>query len=69
MFYCLGFNPKWIGLIKECLNTTCLSVLVNGSPTDKFPMKRGLRQGDPLALFLFMVVVEGLSGLIREVEK
>nr|KYP35452.1 Transposon TX1 uncharacterized [Cajanus cajan] len=45
----LGFNPKWIGWIRECLNIARLSVLVNGSPTSEFPMGRGLRQGDPLA--------------------
>lgn len=65
----LGFNPKWIGWIRECLNTACLSVLVNDSPIDEFPMRRGLRQGDPLAPFLFTIVVEGLSGLMREAEK
>nr|KYP49583.1 LINE-1 reverse transcriptase isogeny [Cajanus cajan] len=65
----LGFNHKWIGWIRECLNTAFLSVLVNGSPTDEFPMRRGLRQGDPLAPFLFTIVAEGLSGLMREAEK
>nr|KYP47048.1 Transposon TX1 uncharacterized [Cajanus cajan] len=65
----LGFNPKWIGWIRECLNTARLSVLVNSSPTDEFPMGRGLRQGDPLAPFLFTIVAEGLSGLMREVVK
>ena len=43
-----------------------MSVLVNGSPTNEFVMERGLQQGDPLALFLFTIVVEGLVGLIRQ---
>ena len=61
----LGFNNKWIHWIKVCLESTTISVLVNGSPTKQFKPKKGLRQGDPLAPFLFLIVVEGLAGLVR----
>ena len=40
--------------------------MVNSSPTTEFRPKRGLRQGDPLVPFLFLIVVEGLAGLVRE---
>jgi len=40
-------------------------VLENGSPTTKFKSKRGLRQGDHLPPFLFLIVVEGLLGAVR----
>lgn len=43
-----------------------LSVLVNGSPTEEISISKGLKQGDPLAPFLFPLVVEGLSGLMRQ---
>lgn len=43
-----------------------LLVLVNGCPTRRIHIKRSLKQGDPLAPFLFLLVVEGLSGLIRQ---
>jgi len=66
----LGFCEKWSRWIKSCLESSSMSVLVNGSPTPQFHSKRGLRQGDPLAPFLFLIVAEGLTGGVRKtVEK
>lgn len=42
-----------------------MSILVNGSPTEEICIQRGLKQGDPLAPFLFLLVAEGFSGLMR----
>lgn len=66
MLHRLGFCDKWIGWIRGCLQSATISVLVNGSPTEEFPMQRGLRQGDPLAPFLFLMVAEGLNGMMRQ---
>ncbi|XP_058775322.1 uncharacterized protein LOC131649585 [Vicia villosa] len=55
----MRFNEKWRGWISECLRTTSISILVNGSPTKTFQMERGLRQGDPLSPFLFLLATEG----------
>ena len=62
----LGFGEKWVSWIKGCLESSSVSVLVNGSPSREFTPTRGLRQGDPIAPFLFLVVVEGLAGLVRK---
>ena len=65
----MGFHNLWIVWIKGCLESASVSVLVNGSPTEEFKPSRGLRQGDPLAPFLFLVVAEGLAGLVRRASK
>ena len=44
-------------------------MLVNGSPTEEFKPSRGLRQGDPLAPFLFILAAEGLADLVRQAVK
>ena len=58
----LGFDTKWIGWIKECLESSNLSILVNESPTMEFKPEKELRQGDPLALFLYLIATKGLAG-------
>ena len=65
----LGFHSVWIKWIRGCLESATISVLVNGSPTEEFQPMRGLRQGDPMAPFLFIVVAEGLAGLVRQAMK
>ena len=63
----LGLVKKWINWIKGCMESSSVSILINGSPTKEFSPSRGLRQGDPLAPFFFLIVVEGLAGLVRRV--
>ncbi|GKC66650.1 hypothetical protein Tco_1099248 [Tanacetum coccineum] len=52
-----------------CLSSTCSSVLVNGSPIAAFEIFRGLRKGDPLSSFLFILDMEGLHALTCKAEQ
>lgn len=68
IFKALGFNQTWISWIKECITTVSYSILINGTPTNFFHPSRGLRQGDPLSPFLFILGSETLSRLILREE-
>lgn len=52
----MGFNPRWVRLVMSCITTASLSLVING-----FNPTRGLRQGDPLFPYLFLLVSEVLS--------
>ncbi|GKV11964.1 hypothetical protein SLEP1_g23173 [Rubroshorea leprosula] len=62
----MGFGDIWRGWIRECLQTSMVSILVNGSPTRQFKVSKGLRQGDPLSPFLFLIIAEALNGIITK---
>ncbi|GJU39538.1 RNA-directed DNA polymerase, eukaryota [Tanacetum coccineum] len=53
-----GFGTKWRGWIQNCLHSSRGSILVNESPAGEFQFQKGLKQGDPLSLFLFILIME-----------
>nr|GFB48940.1 RNA-directed DNA polymerase, eukaryota, reverse transcriptase zinc-binding domain protein [Tanacetum cinerariifolium] len=55
-----GFGSKWRSWIRGSICSGKASILVNGSPTVEFQFHRGFKQGDPLAPFLFILVMESL---------
>ena len=59
-----GFSDKWRRWIRCCISTVKFSILIKGCPFDFFGSYRGLRQGDPLSLFLFDIVMEALSRML-----
>ncbi|KAL2924062.1 hypothetical protein RDABS01_015553, partial [Bienertia sinuspersici] len=60
------FDPKSIELIMSCITTTETSVLINGEPTQSFHPTRGIRQGDPLSPYIFILCMEALTRLIND---
>lgn len=65
----MGFGVKWRRWIQECVLTVSFSIVVNGSPQGFFQAQRGLRQGDPLSPFRFVIIGEALSRMLsRAVE-
>jgi hypothetical protein len=62
----IGFVEGWCRWIRACVFQSSMSVLVNGSPIEHFSVGKGLMQGDPLSPFLFLIVAEGLTGLMSK---
>ncbi|KAG7543566.1 Endonuclease/exonuclease/phosphatase [Arabidopsis thaliana x Arabidopsis arenosa] len=59
----MGFSDKWIGWMLQCVTTVSYSFLINGSPMGSVTPSRGIRQGDPLSPYIFILCSEVLSGL------
>eukprot|EP00253_Pinus_taeda_P025265 PITA_25265 len=57
----LIISPEQSGL----LTSSFFSVLINGIPSDTFRPSQGIRQGDPLSPFLFVIIAEGLGCIIK----
>ncbi|XP_026397136.1 uncharacterized protein LOC113291867 [Papaver somniferum] len=64
----IGFSTQWCNLILQCISTTNLVVLVNGSPGKFCKPSRGLIQGDPLSSYLFLLCTEALSRYLIHAE-
>jgi ribonuclease HI len=62
----MGFNASWVSMIMECVRSVSYSVLINGEPRGFFHPTRGLRQGDPISPYLFLLCAEGLNALLAK---
>ncbi|XP_058775205.1 uncharacterized protein LOC131649461 [Vicia villosa] len=62
----MGFGARWLRWMEDCIFDSSMSVIINSSTTKDFKVEKCLRQGDPLFSFLFVLVMEVLTPLMRK---
>jgi hypothetical protein len=64
----MGFHERWITIIMKCISTVTYRIKVNGGLMEQIIPSRGLRQGDTLSPYLFLLYAEGFSASINDAE-
>lgn len=65
----LGFSDRWCSVMMKCVTSVKYQVLINGTPYGDIKPSRGLRQGDPLSPYLFVLCTEILVQMIKKAEE
>jgi hypothetical protein len=65
----LGLEGKYLNIVKTIYDKPTANIIINGEKMKPFPLKSGMRQGCPLSLFLFNIVLEFLTRAIRQEKK
>jgi hypothetical protein len=65
----MGFNEKWISLIMKCCSSVKYRFKVNGNLTEEVIPSRGLRQGDPISPYFFLICAEAFSSMLNHAEQ
>lgn len=65
----MGFAADIVNLIMMCVTIVSYKIMRDGREIGPIIPSRGLRQGDPLSPYLFIIRAEGLSSLIHHYEK
>ncbi|XP_060190753.1 uncharacterized protein LOC132620044 [Lycium barbarum] len=65
----LSFPDKFFRRVMVCVTTVNYSIFINGKQTESFAAKRGLRKGDPLSPYLFVLCMEYLNRLLKTLRR
>jgi hypothetical protein len=62
----LGFKDRWINLVMSCVRAVTYSVVINGNPVGHIRPTKGIREGDHISPYLFLLCAEALSALLSK---
>ncbi|KAL6202503.1 hypothetical protein ACLB2K_026211 [Fragaria x ananassa] len=65
----LRLSEQWISLVMRCVESVSFSILWNGNAPGRIQSSKGLRQGDPLSPYLFLLCPKGLTGLFQKADR
>lgn len=61
----MGFPARWLRWIQNCVSSPTFQILINGEPTKPFTASNGIHKGDPIAPYLFVIAMQGLSAMME----